>query len=914
MPVERRLTRCESFGLNQGLTETLCQWDQSKSYPLTGKVGARAVGVLMTPIVSIIDALVHAILFASKLAVSAALLPYNFVATLFIPSIALPKDLEVSSSLIHLTRVAECIVGAAILPVLSLTDPGRAYSIANHKKYLPEETDSTKKTLKANKGLQKAKRSAKNTAGKGAAHQSKETELKALNQEIEAQSKILDEALKKSRANKAAQELVAPIDHVDSFGLGREVHRGDYWKGIDLILDEIDGEVASEGDAERELEELDALLTGPQATPQKKKSDFKYEKTKEPEPKKLQMEQSDFSLLQASLSLKKKLSDKLQKSKAKPGLSELVPEAVRQAKPLILANKEEVAASLKKKEEELILEGEEKIAILKPVYGNVMEELQAKGASSLKKTKNAGGKENLGPVNAKPALMFSDLTFAARKKLMEQLGSDIGEINEFLASLSEDEARVLFGKDLVASAKDQVDQPEDEFFDIELESTPDFSMSIDSFDHQESEGSLPVAEPIPFNAPSDFMKEAEQIARFIMKGSWEQSRVEMEERREEMMNMLASVRLFNREWSLNSSLPSPYALAEEKIFKLACMIELDRDTHLMNYSTSSLSSIVKLAEEADAEGLRSLSMLQHLEEAAALFVRVNLCCKLILENPSNWETGLNARLLIQANESLLNIQKIAVREEMAYRLNRMIEEAEDTIESATTLSFSEILDLPLASQEETTPSQPLPFSLKTRENLARVLSDVKEGRTDLFTGLRTRATLLEEWKGYGIELSGAVEYLMNLLYKEDKSLYLQGELKESETVKKAVKELHRVRMITWMMQYKTHDALGANHEKRMNALRESMVHLQEMPSENEKEEAVLEAIYQEALRYEIQGYQEKPFKTEATVGQMLDTIEKEADDLEEAGRESYRESLTGLIKKAIASYAQWEFETGRLES
>lgn len=963
MTQERELTRCESFGLAQGLTKTLHDWDQSQNHPIMGKVGARVIGVVVTPLASAIDAIAHLILFGAKLVIATVLLPYNFIATLFIPSIALPKDLEISSSLVHLTRSAESVIGIVTLPVMCFFDPGRASAIANHKNYNADtQKASETKDPKKVAGSRKRKRSAGAKSGESrkAAKTESKADLKALLSEVEKNSEVLGKELEAGKkktlsdfnfgskttlltdvpanadtgymAGFALDSVDPMLDDLNLLAADGGLHS--MWDdlhalekeiealkmkplSLDAMLDELDvlAEMAETDHVEEPGAALEELIETAANPP--KKSDFKFDPNPGPmpEPKKLNVKDTDFSLLANSLKQKSNLADKLKQSKAKPGLSELVPEAVKQVKPMIASNKNAVAGALKQTQEQLAAEHDEKVKKLKPVYGSVMEELKAKSEEIEAKGKKAHEKmqeKKAAPIQA--AVVFSDLSVKARKKLMNEMGSDIEAINAFLATLTKEEAALLFG---VGAGKVEVsDQDGMELDAVELNS--DFDLGLNIPQAKAEVGTAPLdtnveLEQIPFNAPALFLEEGDAIVKYIAKRSWQTDGQELEEKRREMLNMLSSVRRYNREWNLKSSLPSPYALAEKKLYELARFVELDRDAALSGL-TNGIYSAFTVHGEADEEGLTGVSVLHVLEEVSECLITINLMDKEVQENQDDWDTGLNARRYIKANEALHQMQKLALESNLSTRLAGFLQEAEDAVKLITDMTVDEILELPLAKREELEPATPLPFSQGLRAEIEAIRQNIQAGTTTQNEALIRMKTLYALWKSQGSDLNDGVDEFEDGLYQADKALYLQGPLAGSHVVKEGIKALQVIRSSALKMKFRTYETLDAEHQERARASHEAMTKLKSIQTSDNAEMDALEAIFQEAYAYTQMGYADQTFTTDDTIDEVLADLVADAERFSENVEATDKPAILAMYERIVAYRAQWEFEDRVLAS
>lgn len=124
-------TYLERFSCTSELLEKTQKWENDPKHTTLGPLGARTVGVIATPFTSIIDAIVHSILCVGKATTGVFFSFYNkCIATHLNPKYRAPRDLELSSALIHLSRVVDNLARAVILPVLMLLDPTRAYLLS----------------------------------------------------------------------------------------------------------------------------------------------------------------------------------------------------------------------------------------------------------------------------------------------------------------------------------------------------------------------------------------------------------------------------------------------------------------------------------------------------------------------------------------------------------------------------------------------------------------------------------------------------------------------------------------------------------------------------------------------------------------------------------------------------------------
>ena len=112
------LTRIEKISVTYELSYALSEWEKSSRDPVFGIIGSRVVGVLATPITSIIDAVAHLAIAIMKLVTGIFVSPYNFLARYFDEKYTAPGDLELSSACIHLFLAFKSLV---FVPVLCIT-------------------------------------------------------------------------------------------------------------------------------------------------------------------------------------------------------------------------------------------------------------------------------------------------------------------------------------------------------------------------------------------------------------------------------------------------------------------------------------------------------------------------------------------------------------------------------------------------------------------------------------------------------------------------------------------------------------------------------------------------------------------------------------------------------------------------
>jgi len=138
MPVNthsnHQMTKVENFSLTGLLTDELHKWSHNTEQPVLGQLGARGVGVIATPLASLIDTIVHLHIFVGKTLTGIFITPYNIVILQVNPKYAAPSDLELASALIHLTLTITSLFNTVILPLIILLDPCLAHTHTHGKK------------------------------------------------------------------------------------------------------------------------------------------------------------------------------------------------------------------------------------------------------------------------------------------------------------------------------------------------------------------------------------------------------------------------------------------------------------------------------------------------------------------------------------------------------------------------------------------------------------------------------------------------------------------------------------------------------------------------------------------------------------------------------------------------------------
>lgn len=209
----QHLARLENFSLVEKLTHKMVEWNHSAAHPKLGPIIASVVGCASVAFAALADVLVHAALSIGMGVVALSVMAFRCC-------FRIPLDIDLASPLIHLARMLHSIFNATVLPFLCLSDPDRAYLLAQlnekepQKQQLPNKNeqlnalrqnearlneslkilknDVNKQELEIEKlkiGIQEAKQLAERL--------DKEQQIKALNDE----KKILEDKVKAIEAN-----------------------------------------------------------------------------------------------------------------------------------------------------------------------------------------------------------------------------------------------------------------------------------------------------------------------------------------------------------------------------------------------------------------------------------------------------------------------------------------------------------------------------------------------------------------------------------------------------------------------------------------------------------------------------------------------------------------------------------------
>jgi len=136
----KNLTPLENFSLTAPLTAALHLLNHSEKHTVFGPVAARIGGAVSIPFVAIADTFIHAGLTVGKTLTGVFVSPYNCIAACTSLPKA-PRDLELSSAMIHLMRTVESVFTVAIFPVVCLFNPDRAWQMMEHRLAKPKKEE-----------------------------------------------------------------------------------------------------------------------------------------------------------------------------------------------------------------------------------------------------------------------------------------------------------------------------------------------------------------------------------------------------------------------------------------------------------------------------------------------------------------------------------------------------------------------------------------------------------------------------------------------------------------------------------------------------------------------------------------------------------------------------------------------------
>lgn len=118
------LTAVESHSNLGALAAKMAAWNNDPKHKILGPIGARVVGFVGAVFASLADFFMHLALATGKSPASLAVLPFR-------AGFKLPRDLHLSSPLVHLMQSIHGLFNTFIAPLLMLIDPDRAYRMSN---------------------------------------------------------------------------------------------------------------------------------------------------------------------------------------------------------------------------------------------------------------------------------------------------------------------------------------------------------------------------------------------------------------------------------------------------------------------------------------------------------------------------------------------------------------------------------------------------------------------------------------------------------------------------------------------------------------------------------------------------------------------------------------------------------------
>lgn len=128
-----QFSKLESLSVTNELNKKLYKLHSNEKHPVMGSLAARTIGFIATPLTSLIDATVHSVFFVGKTASLVFIVPYNFVAKRIDTKYMAPEELQFSSALVHLARVAESLFNVILMPLLVLNSPNKAFSLSQNQ-------------------------------------------------------------------------------------------------------------------------------------------------------------------------------------------------------------------------------------------------------------------------------------------------------------------------------------------------------------------------------------------------------------------------------------------------------------------------------------------------------------------------------------------------------------------------------------------------------------------------------------------------------------------------------------------------------------------------------------------------------------------------------------------------------------
>lgn len=120
----RHLTVVESYSNLGALAAKMAAWNNDPKHKILGPIGARVVGFVGAIFASLADFFMHLALASGKSPASISVLPFR-------AGFKLPRDLHLSSPLVHLMQSIHGFFHTFIAPLLMLIDPDRAYRMSN---------------------------------------------------------------------------------------------------------------------------------------------------------------------------------------------------------------------------------------------------------------------------------------------------------------------------------------------------------------------------------------------------------------------------------------------------------------------------------------------------------------------------------------------------------------------------------------------------------------------------------------------------------------------------------------------------------------------------------------------------------------------------------------------------------------
>ncbi len=171
--------KMKNFSSTGALTEKIHSWNQSKKHNVVGPFGARIIGVIATPVTSVIDGVVHLIFATATLTTGVIVFPYNLVVKPFSKKYAVSEAFELRAFAVHLHHAIGHIGNMVPLTIIVLLNPTKGAQLLHGRQ---DRVAEELKTLEA--------------AGKIRALKQEITDLKK-NPEPEIIPKVEEKELKK---------------------------------------------------------------------------------------------------------------------------------------------------------------------------------------------------------------------------------------------------------------------------------------------------------------------------------------------------------------------------------------------------------------------------------------------------------------------------------------------------------------------------------------------------------------------------------------------------------------------------------------------------------------------------------------------------------------------------------------------